>query len=119
MGPACTNCRFKCRNKVTCQDRTILFEEYWKLGDRYTRQWDNLDKLIEENRNPEETTTESTSRHFFLKFPTGKIKVCRTMFLNTFGKFLKLYFYNISGLGSILTSKKVALVDKNRKKSFI
>lgn len=40
IGPPCSvNCRMKCRDKLTEEDRKLLFELYWGLGE-HTRQWD-------------------------------------------------------------------------------
>lgn len=90
IGPACTNCRFHCGTKITALERLNLFKEYWSLGD-HTRQWDYIDKLIEvdkETSNSDEKhfIKKRLSRKFCFNLQSRKIKVCRNMFLNTFGK---------------------------------
>jgi len=44
MGPPCM-CRLKCFEKISEDLRTIVFTEYWGLGD-HVRQWDFIARCV-------------------------------------------------------------------------
>lgn len=87
MRSACVNCRFHCSQKVSSDERRKLFDDFWGLGD-HTRQWDYLDKCVITNNDEVEQENRSRTngyRQVMFLLPSKTIKVCMTMFLNTFG----------------------------------
>ena len=96
MGIGCLKtCRFKCRDKITHEDRTKIFTNHWAL-ENHKRQWDFIDNLIV-SAFPKEAKSKvhckggfynTVSRKYFLTMSNGtKVKVCRTMFLHTLGMY--------------------------------
>ncbi|KAL7299120.1 hypothetical protein TKK_0008201 [Trichogramma kaykai] len=84
MGVGCACCRFKCINRIGYNDRKKMFDEFWALKDR-TRQWDYLDKYIRVRRRKKKN-----SKRYILMKSLKAVKVCRTMFIKTFGISLKM-----------------------------
>lgn len=94
MSPPC-QCRSKCTDKITNAERLEIFTNFLNLQDR-TRQWDYLARMIR-SHDPKERKVllndfdELRKKHsytYFLSTPNGDVKVCRLMFLNTFGKLI-------------------------------
>ncbi|XP_072384010.1 uncharacterized protein [Diabrotica undecimpunctata] len=88
MKPACsTNCRNQCSSKLTELDRTRIFQGYYALAN-YNRQRDFIHSNTD--KNPKKCTTSLQSKRnisvtFFLPKNNERIKVCKTMFINTLG----------------------------------
>lgn len=102
-------CRFKCCNKISEEERLAAFKEYYQLADK-TRQWQCLNNWIvmkvqkevsQENLNEKveiaqifgKTLKNKSFYDFTLPTSNGPVKVCRTMFLNTLGKFFLLNLF--------------------------
>lgn len=107
---ACTNCRQRCNEKFSVEERQKFFENYWKLGD-VNRQRDFIAKQVEmtdkartrvrekkkdESSGDENNTennvageTKERRRAFSFKYMFcnngKKVVVCKTFFLNTLG----------------------------------
>lgn len=85
--PCTITCRKKCFQKISDEERLAIFRRYYEL-DSYERKRDfihsNTEKIIKIN-----TTKEASRRNFtvffYLPTETEKVKVCKTMFLNTLG----------------------------------
>ena len=94
-GPAC-KCRLNCQTKISDEERQAIFEEYCELRSierrrdfhcRYVKQVPVERSRVCEtlkdgsvNRKAEEGSRRTLTRHHFL----GEVKVCKTMYLNTF-----------------------------------
>lgn len=89
MGIGCGKCRYDCQLKITIDERRKIFEDYWSLGD-HQRQWDFIDRLTVSSQPVEIRSTmgvhKTISRKYFLTKSKERVKVCQTMFLQTFGK---------------------------------
>ncbi|XP_074041474.1 uncharacterized protein [Leptinotarsa decemlineata] len=87
MKPPCQNCRSQCNSKISEEERNRIFSAYYALGE-YSRQRDfihaNTEKLTKKR-----ITADNSKRNFTVTFylPSQgkKVKVCKTMFLNTLG----------------------------------
>lgn len=96
MGIGCGPCRFKCGEKINNADRARFFQEFWSLKD-HSRQWDYLARCMtfkNVNKQNEESSKKKRISHSFMLETDKKIKVCRKMFLATFGKIKKLFYTN-------------------------
>ncbi|KAK3927515.1 Uromodulin [Frankliniella fusca] len=89
MGEGCASkgCRFKCEERITKEARTNIFEYFWNLGN-HQLQWLFI-AMHTSVRAPKQRTQDpirsrrKTSRSYFFRQGTGKIPVCKTMFLQT------------------------------------
>lgn len=83
------DCRFKCSEKISNQERQGLFTKFWGLAD-HTRQWYYLSvhmKLLIKDSKGTDIIRENKRYEYSLEASEKKrVKVCRTMFLDTFGK---------------------------------
>lgn len=92
MGAACS-CKLECGNKFSETERSEIFDDFWGLGDR-EKQW--LFAVNHTVKYPKRRTTRDEmkiNRQFSYKYylpktesedlANAKIKVCKTMFLNT------------------------------------
>lgn len=89
MKDTCKKCRFKCGEKLSEDERMEIFNGYYKLAD-YALQREFI--CCHTIRKPKlrVTNTATTSRRtfsvtYFLPHNADKIRVCKTMFLNTLG----------------------------------
>ena len=94
MGPGCSsNCRFKCHDRISTEQRQKVLDKFLALGD-HVLQWrfiaqyaTNSDPLQrKENVLHEDERRKNISHTFFLPIETSKIKVCKRMFLSTLSK---------------------------------
>ncbi|KAK3911669.1 LysM and putative peptidoglycan-binding domain-containing protein 2 [Frankliniella fusca] len=88
MKPACENCRFKCNEKVSENQRATLFKNFWELGDKERRDGFIREcitvKEPEVHKNGDDVTQRTHTIKYSFKFPViGQVFVCKTMFLNT------------------------------------
>ncbi|KAK3914291.1 Otogelin [Frankliniella fusca] len=86
MKEPCKQCRFKCSQKVSENERRSIFSGFWGLAD-HTRQLDNIkDHILITDPTvhlTEDRQRQNTIKYFFVV--DGKITyVCKNMFLNTF-----------------------------------
>lgn len=93
MGEAC-NCRYKCFEKITQEQRMECFVRFWNLGNR-EKQWSYVLKCtrkVKKNRSKDPEIPNHRQFTFKYSLPiyssdSNVIKytnVCKTMFLNTF-----------------------------------
>lgn len=89
LGVTCKeNCRLKCSKRVSKEERQLIFEEFWRLGD-HTRQWDFIVRCVKQSDKRQTTVNPGTesrrkfSRKYYFKIKHDEIKVCKFMFLNT------------------------------------
>uniref|UniRef100_A0A6P7H5S2 Uncharacterized protein LOC114346528 n=1 Tax=Diabrotica virgifera virgifera TaxID=50390 RepID=A0A6P7H5S2_DIAVI len=139
---ACTNCRNKCSEKISEEERRHIFESYWQLGD-VNRQRDfianNVDvtekkrtrlREINEKESDEENHTENEGnkektkerkRVFSYKYTFynrgQKTVVCKSFFLNTLGISAQVVKTVIKKMGStgIVSEDRRGKVCKNSK----
>lgn len=82
------NCRFKCQEKITLEQRTQIFKGYYKLGDK-TRQNDYIRDCITVTEPKIHTSAENhknrTIKYSFKMVGAPTISVCKKMFLDTLG----------------------------------
>ena len=87
MGAGCrVNCRYKCLEKITEDQRKEIFAQYYDLPD-VNRKRDFIAQMVL-NKKKQRFTTEQKSRRNFsyqwhLEINGEKIRVCKTMFLST------------------------------------
>lgn len=93
LKPPCT-CRFKCYEKINDDQRRIVFENFWQLGDRQ-KQWSYLVKYVKKvKKNRCLNSDIPNNRIFTFKYhlplaeQTDELKVlvvdvCKIMFINT------------------------------------
>lgn len=140
---ACTDCRQKCSEKLSEDERKQIFEDYWQLGD-VNRQRDFIAKhvemtekartrLREKNRNEscdDEKDTENGDAREMIKerkkafsfkymfYNRGtKVVVCKTFFLNTLGvsaQVVKTVFQKMGSTGIVAEDRR-GRVCKNAK----
>ncbi|CAG5051334.1 unnamed protein product [Parnassius apollo] len=114
MGLACgENCKLKCSQKVTDFESNLLFKAFWSMGEIVRHlDLDFINKYCDKIPKHRVTTETASRREFTLRYylPTKvdeiqnaneinetdllatkpqvtKTQVCKTMFLNTFGRF--------------------------------
>ena len=94
MKPPCPEtCRKKCSDAFSEEERQLIFDDFWKLGDvNMQRAFLNSNVIVsDKERTRVRTTCKTTrrkkehSRNYFLDHPTVKsaIPVCQKFFLNT------------------------------------
>lgn len=95
VNAACT-CKQKCYEKITPEERQIVFKSFYKLSSSGQNQF--LANSIQEHekhvqrlrQSDQKNSRRNFSRNYFLTNTNGeKFKVCQTMFLNTFDITLK------------------------------
>lgn len=92
MKPGCADrkCRFNCSKKISDDDRKIIFQQFWDLGDK-TKQWICLNNWVLQKKSGLSSgdeargKVEKTQHVFQLPTNKGPISVCRTHFLATLG----------------------------------
>ena len=82
----CSKCRLKCSEKIEEEQRQIIFETYWELGD-YSKQRHFICTHVEQNE-PKRIKVlskrkRSVSQLFHLTIGQEKIRVCKNFFLKT------------------------------------
>lgn len=88
MGPPCANkCRSKCYDKLNYDNRKLIFDSYWELGD-HTRQWDFIAQHVTVVHKKQQIANRSLTRRNFsreynLTVDNIQFKVCKNMFLQT------------------------------------
>lgn len=87
MGPPCPlSCRLKCSGKVNEEERKLLFNLYWALGD-HTRQWDfiskNVKMFLKKQSINQSESRRNFSRTYNFTINNQDIQVCQKMFLQT------------------------------------
>lgn len=97
--PACGDkCIFKCSQKINDFERDLQFVAFWSLGE-LVRHWDFINRYCDKIPKRRFTCEAPTRRESTIRYylPTGvgtenlprteepKIRVCKTMFLNTLG----------------------------------
>lgn len=88
MGASCgVKCRYKCKGKITEEQRARIFEQYWGLGD-VQRQREFIAKnvcKVEKHRKPKAQgpSRRNFSYHWTFDVENRKTTVCKTYFLAT------------------------------------
>lgn len=105
MKPGCdTSCRSKCSENISEEDRLMAFNEFRNLGST-TNQWQCIinwtsfkskkeldDESQEVAKIYNKISKKNPNLDFTLPSTNGPVSVCRTMFLNTLGKYQLIYF---------------------------
>lgn len=86
MGTGCENCRFYCSARISENQRQVIFENYWATEQQmekwaYIAQYYHTTAPVQPNPN----SRVHQSRNYTLDNGSKAIKVCKTMFLDTFG----------------------------------
>lgn len=76
-------CRLKCQENISNEERTIIFKQFWETGENQKDKWSFIALCIELNRSEDVTRKKKNSIKYFLKVKNRKVKVCKTMFLDT------------------------------------
>lgn len=101
LRPPCNEkCRKQCWKKIDHSERQRIFDEYYSLADKHL-QWQylgrNMDKTVPKLRSisdppvykrkavVERQRMRRNNLQYYLQTETEKVKVCKTMFLATFG----------------------------------
>jgi hypothetical protein len=89
--PCKNTCKLKCADKITAEQRTQIFNSFYKNGLK-TQQWDYILKNVVDlpKRNHRINSKRTVTKHYFLTVSSceatenqNRIRVCRTFFLNT------------------------------------
>ena len=78
---ACHNCRDKCIQLISNEERNAIFSDYWQYGDLTKQQQffvENVTSLPKKKKRGE-----GERRSFTYKYSLNGKNVCKTMFLNT------------------------------------
>lgn len=87
--PCNLSCRYKCRSKLSEEDRQEIFNKFWGLGDHqngHERQWYFIRGCLSvgpKASNQEQNSRRNTSRIYSFRVKKENIRVCKTMFLAT------------------------------------
>lgn len=84
---ACKCQRFHCFYRITEDRRRVLFQQFWQTEEQKDK-WAYIARFYSTSRAVEGTvgSRKKQSRNYFLDVGEGKtVKVCKQMFLNTFG----------------------------------
>lgn len=81
------NCRTKCHLKISENQRQLIFQNFWKLGN-HNKHMDFLAKHVKKEQKKVNTVGEKNSRrqftmNYYFTVRESFIKVCKTFFLNT------------------------------------
>lgn len=87
MDPPCPfSCWLKCSGKVNEEERKLLFNLYWALGD-HTTQWNYISKNVKmflKKQSPNQSESRRNfSRIYNFTINNQDIQVCQKMFLQT------------------------------------
>lgn len=86
--PGCDDtCRKKCSTKLTGDQRQVIFNDFWAIGNR-SRQWDYLSRIIQIQkkktcRDPHLPSRRNNSLKFMFRVDSKIIVVCKKMFKAT------------------------------------
>lgn len=85
-----TLCRMKCRERLTEEQRLIIFKEYWNLGSRDKRAY-FIASAIEINPKKSQKTdlvkkNREVSCKYYFYVQNNRIQVCKLCFINTLGE---------------------------------
>lgn len=82
--PCKTECRHRCRDRITEQQRAMIFKEYYGLADKH-QQWQyigqRLGRIHTNNKRKKSTRKLNIEYNFIID--GAKVNVCKQMFLNT------------------------------------
>lgn len=85
LEPCNKSCYLLCNTRITEQQRSKIFAEYYDLGD-VNKQWEYLAKRLGTvvTNNPYKKSTRGLNLEYNLILDDGsKVRVCKTMFRNT------------------------------------
>lgn len=85
--PCGENCRKKCRQSFTEEERFAINESFWNLNYIARRVFimnSTVTKPIQRRRGSEDSTRQNTFE-YYLKTATSRVQVCKTFFLTTLG----------------------------------
>lgn len=93
LKPSCgNNCRLKCSDKITEENRKTIFTSFWELGD-HSQQWHFISKFTKRLNKQRITTDGNSKRNYTVKYflplsvtenPSNvTLTVCKEMFRNT------------------------------------
>ena len=117
MKPGCgVGCRLKCHDRITENQRSNIFNDYWKLGDPI-RQREYLAAHVkrgsvrrsnEYKKHPHPTRRDNVFKY---ELPNGneKVHVCKCFFLDTLAicdRLVRTTFVSMSPGGSVATEKR-------------
>ena len=91
---SCGNCRLKCSSNISSTERTVIFNNYWKLGDK-NRQNDFITSHVDVLPPPSKGRKQ-VCKNFYFTVNGQRVRVCQTFFLNTLHVSNKLLHYNTS-----------------------
>ena len=91
---SCGNCRLKCSSNISSTERTVIFNNYWKLGDK-NRQNDFITSHVDVLPPPSKGRKQVCKKIYFT-VNGQRVRVCKTFFLNTLHVSNKLLHYNTS-----------------------
>jgi len=85
--PCNEKCRLKCTNKLKIDDRAIIHNNYWKLADINKQREFIIRHMSTINPKYRSKLPTNRSLNYSYNFTVNdeKIKVCKTMFMNTLG----------------------------------
>lgn len=109
IGEVCS-CKKECFNKITADERTQIFQRFWKLGS-HVKQWEFiLRHICSKNINKMQLERKSTrSQTIIYNLPKNvkdKVVVCKRMFLNTLSITEKWVYTAIEKEGSIIEDRR-------------
>lgn len=83
---ACTNCRLKCSQRLSADNRTELFNNYWKLGNidlqrAYIRSC--MAEINPKYRYVRSHNSRRLNHAFYFTIADHKYRVCKTFFIST------------------------------------
>lgn len=118
------NCRMKCAQKISDEERFTAFTDYYNLADK-SKQWSCLNNWITNKNSPEldeesievaEMMEKPIKKKIFFNYslPTlnGPVVVCRNMFLNTLGMCKIHYIISIFVLIKIICVMHITFLGK-------
>jgi len=111
LGESCgPSCKFKCEQRVTENQRRHIFDEYWKKTAGKSRKWDYLSRLVRHYpKNTGRSSKRQMTRMYFFRLDGKEVRVCKTMFLNTFdiaGGVVSTSLKKIGGGGDLSPDKR-------------
>ena len=94
----CGRCVNKCNEVLPDEDRDLIFQNYWKLGDRQ-RQRDYIASHVHVKQKQRQTNPDSKRKrtlHYYFTTRNQRVKVCKAVFLKTLGIGEKTVQYTVS-----------------------
>lgn len=82
--PCKRECRYRCQERITEQEREMIFKEYYGLADKH-QQWQYIGQRlgrIHTNNNRKKSTRKLNIEYNFV-INDKRVNVCKKMFLNT------------------------------------